>query len=178
MATGKLTSPSTVDRIRRFTLILRSIIDIGVKNYPAWNCLGECSVKTSQLQGLQKMGSTWANQFQIGSAVVTVRQPRLPCYKLAAKFQRDDMLERFLHSGLSGFYFSVEQEGDVSVDDSFEVISREPDGIAIAEMNQLFAHDRYNRALIEKAIATPALPDDWKEYFGKRLSPPAAHASS
>ena len=40
-----------------------------------------------------------------------VRQPRMPCYKLAAKFQRDDMMERFLLSGRSGFYFSVEQEG-------------------------------------------------------------------
>jgi hypothetical protein len=36
-----------------------------------------------------------------------VRQPRMPCYKLAAKFQRDDMIERFLWSARSGVYFSV-----------------------------------------------------------------------
>ena len=50
-----------------------------------------------------------------------VRQPRMPCYKLAAKFQRDDMIERFLLSGRSGFYFSVEQEGEVGVGDFFEL---------------------------------------------------------
>ena len=48
------------------------------------------------------------DRFQIGSSIVMVRQPRTPCYKLAAKFQRDDMIERFLLSGRSGFYFSVE----------------------------------------------------------------------
>ena len=68
-----------------------------------------------------------------------VRQPRMPCYKLAAKFQRDDMIERFLHSGRSGFYFSVEQEGEVEKGDSIELISRNRSGITIAEMNRLFA---------------------------------------
>ncbi len=54
-----------------------------------------------------------------------VRQPRTPCYKLAAKFQRDDMMERFLPSGRSGFYFSVEQEGTVATDDAFQLLKRE-----------------------------------------------------
>ena len=36
------------------------------------------------------------DQFEIGSTLVMVRQPRMPCYKLAAKFQREDMIEKFL----------------------------------------------------------------------------------
>src|SRR6267378_4545506 len=36
------------------------------------------------------------DRFRVGSAILMVRQPRMPCYKLAAKFQRDDMIERFL----------------------------------------------------------------------------------
>src|SRR5580658_7971161 len=76
------------------------------------------------------------DRFRIGSATVMVRQPRMPCYKLAAKFQRDDILERFLLSGRSGFYFSVEHEGEVEQGDSFELISRDNEGITIAEMNR------------------------------------------
>jgi MOSC domain-containing protein YiiM len=98
-----------------------------------------------------------------------VRQPRIPCYKLAAKFKRNDILARFLRSGRSGFYFSVEQEGTVNVGDSFESLSQEPQAITIAEMNHLFADDRYNRELLDKAIATPALPEDWRDYFEKRI---------
>ena len=58
------------------------------------------------------------DRFRIGSAFLMVRQPRMPCYKLAAKFQRDDMIERFLRAGRSGFYFSVEHEGEVGAGDS------------------------------------------------------------
>ena len=97
-----------------------------------------------------------------------VRQPRIPCYKLAAKFQRNDILARFLRSARSGFYFSVEQEGSVATGDSFEFLNREPEAITIAEMNRLYVEEKYNRDLLGKAIATPALPEDWREYLRKR----------
>ena len=117
------------------------------------------------------------DRFRVGSAILMVRQPRMPCYKLAAKFQRDDMIERFLWSARSGFYFSVEQEGAVAARDAIECISQFEEGITIAEMNRLFASERYNRALLQKAIATPALPEDWREYFLPRLNNPSASES-
>ena len=120
-------------------------------------------------EGLSEHELHVGDRFQIGSSTIVVRQPRIPCYKLAAKFQRDDILERFLLSGRSGFYFSVEQEGEVEAGDSFEVISREPDAITIAEMNLLFVKDKYNSDLLQKAIATSALPEKWREYFLPRL---------
>jgi hypothetical protein len=36
-------------------------------------------------------------------------------------------------------------------------------------MNHVFADDHYNRELLAKAIATPALPEDWRDHFEKRL---------
>ena len=40
-------------------------------------------------------------------------------------------------------------------------------------MNRLFVRERYNRDLLQKAIATAALPEDWREYFLPRLNGPA-----
>jgi MOSC domain-containing protein YiiM len=114
------------------------------------------------------------DRFQIGSAIVMVRQPRTPCYKLAAKFQRDDMVERFLLSGRSGLYFSVEQEGLVEVGDAFELLGRSAEGITISEMNRLFVREKYNQDLLRKGIQTAALPEDWREYFSERLQQPEA----
>ncbi len=113
------------------------------------------------------------DRFRIGSAILMVRQPRMPCYKLAAKFQREDIIERFLRSGRSGFYFSVEHEGEVGVGDSFDLISRNHDGITIAEMNRLFFREKYDRELLQKAVATATLPENWREYFLPRLNGPA-----
>jgi MOSC domain-containing protein YiiM len=126
--------------------------------------------------GLTEVDLHIGDRLKIGSAELIVRQPRMPCYKLAAKFQRDDMIERFLVAGRSGLYFSVEQEGEVGAGDSFEFISRNPDGISIEEMNSLFVHDRYNHDLLKKAIATRELPESWREYFLPRLKGPASHS--
>ena len=120
-------------------------------------------------QGLFEAELHIGDRLRIGTAILVVRQPRIPCYKLALKFHRNDIPARFLRSGRSGFYFSVEQEGMVEAGISFELLGREPEAITIAEMNHLFADDRYNRELLDKAIATPALPEDWRLYLRKRL---------
>ena len=135
-----------------------------------WGAFGE----NFTTQGLAEVDVQIGDVLKVGSAVVMVRQPRMPCYKLAAKFQRDDINERFLASGRSGFYFSVEQEGEVGQGDSIEFVARNQDGISIIEMNQLFVRDKYNRALLQKAIATAALPESWREYFLPRLNDAAA----
>lgn len=131
-----------------------------------WGMFGE----NFTTEGLSEHDLYIGDRLQIGTAIIMVRQPRIPCYKLAVKFHRSDIQGRFLRSGRSGFYFSVEQEGIVAAGDSFEFLSREPQAISITEMNRLFAEDKYNATLLEKAIATPALPQDWREYFRKRQS--------
>lgn len=133
-----------------------------------WGMFGE----NFTTEGLFESDLHVGDRLRVGTAIIMVRQPRVPCYKLGIKFQRNDILARFLRSGRSGFYFSVEQEGTVSTGDSFEVLSREGQGITIAEMNHLFADDRYNRELLEKAIASSALPEDWRDYFRKRIPSP------
>jgi MOSC domain-containing protein YiiM len=133
-----------------------------------WGMFGE----NFTTEGLTEENAQVGDRFRIGSSIVMIRQPRVPCYKLAAKFQRDDILQRFLRSGHSGFYFSVEQEGGVEVGDSFQLISREDNAITIAEMNLLFVKEKYDRDLLQKAIATAALPGDWREYLLPRLSRP------
>src|SRR6266567_3966236 len=134
-----------------------------------WGMFGE-NFTTS---GLAEDELHVGDRFQIGAAIVMVRQPRIPCYKLAAKFQRDDMLDRFLRSGRSGFYFSVEQEGSVAADDDFQLLKRNEDGITISEMNRLFVREKYNQQLLRKAIDTAAVPDSWRDYFSERLHRPA-----
>jgi len=135
-----------------------------------WGMFGE----NFTTEGLFETDLHIGDRLQIGGAIVVVRQPRIPCYKLAIKFHRNDILARFLRSGRSGFYFSVEQEGMVQAGDGLEFLGREPQAITIAEMNRLFVEDKYNRELLDKAIATAALPEDWRDYFMKRLQETAA----
>jgi MOSC domain-containing protein YiiM len=139
-------------------------IDLPDADLP-WGMFGENFTTIGMAEDKLHVG----DRFQIGSAIVMVRQTRTPCYKLNAKFQRDDMVERFLLSGRSGVYFSVEQEGVVAAGDAFKQLTRNQPGIMIAEMNRLLVTDRYDEDLLHKAVQTSALPENWRDLFEERL---------
>ena len=59
---------------------------------------------------------------EIGTAAFAVTVPRMPCYKLALRFDRLDMVKRFWRSRRSGFYLSVAREGTITGGDSIRLI--------------------------------------------------------
>lgn len=60
-----------------------------------WGMFGENFTTEGLLEDELHVGE----RFQIGSSIVMVRQPRTPCYKLAAKFQRDDISPNNIRAG-------------------------------------------------------------------------------
>jgi MOSC domain-containing protein YiiM len=113
------------------------------------------------------------DRFSIGAAEVFVTQPRLPCYKLAVRFQSDDMVKRFFASRRTGFYLAVTREGEVGSGDEIKPIAADPNGVPVSEITRLYAEKRYgdsDAALVQRVLRVAALPDSWKEYFRERLA--------
>jgi len=111
--------------------------------------------------------------FSVGSAEVFVTQPRLPCYKLAARFQSDDMVKRFFTSRRTGFYLAVAREGEVGSGDEIKAIARDPNGVPVSEITRLYAEKRYGDSevtSVQRALRVGALPESWKQYFRERLA--------
>ena len=100
---------------------------------------------------------------------MTVTQPRTPCYKLALKFQRDDMLKRMLTNGRSGFYFSVVEQGVVQAGDAIERIHEDSEGISVAEINALYRDGGKDANLLRRAANMEALPENWRDYLREEL---------
>jgi MOSC domain-containing protein YiiM len=109
------------------------------------------------------------DRFRAGTALLEVTQPRTPCFKLAMRFSRDDILERFLASGRSGFYFRVVEEGEVGAGDAIEVVARDPHGVSVADIMHLHGDDAADGELLRRAAAVPALAAGWRRYFEERL---------
>jgi MOSC domain-containing protein YiiM len=120
-------------------------------------------------EGLNEADTHIGDVLRIGKATVRVTQPRVPCFKLAAKFQRDDILKRFLQSGRSGFYFSVIAEGLLAAGDAIERIEEDRNGIAVSDINKLF-NKGTDRALLRRVTQLGALPLDWREHFAEQLA--------
>lgn len=110
------------------------------------------------------------DRFQIGSAVLMVTQPRLPCYKLAIKFERDDMVKRFLISGRSGFYFSVVEPGEVSAGAKVEILSRDPSKVTVADIQRMYFSKHPDLELLHRAIGVSALPQSWRDWLQEQTA--------
>ncbi|HEY9665082.1 MAG TPA: MOSC domain-containing protein [Allocoleopsis sp.] len=115
--------------------------------------------------GLREEELNIGDRFRIGSAELMVTQPRLPCYKLAIRFGRSDMVKRFLASRRTGFYFSVLQEGEVGTGDTFELISRDDHNITVADVAQLYTREKTDPELLHRVAQLEPLPKSWRDYF-------------
>jgi MOSC domain-containing protein YiiM len=85
-------------------------------------------------EGLVEEDVYVGDRLRIGTAEFAVTQPRQPCFKLAIRFGRTDILRRFALSGFSGFYLSIEKTGILQSGDPVELISRDPKGHSIASV--------------------------------------------
>lgn len=130
-----------------------------------WGMFGENFTTDGLLEKDTNIGDT----FRIGTALVMVTQPRMPCYKLGIKFGRDDMLKLFLSSLKSGFYFSVLEEGEVAAGDALKLVARDPKNITVEDITKLYSTERDNDALKRRAIEVEALPLSWRNFFLKQL---------
>ncbi len=95
-----------------------------------WGFFGENLTTT----GLWEEDVHPEDRFRVGSALLAVTKPRFPCYKLGIKFGREDIIDRFLRSGRSGFYLRVLEEGEVGVGDLIEPVHGEPNTPTIADL--------------------------------------------
>jgi MOSC domain-containing protein YiiM len=107
------------------------------------------------------------DQLRVGSAVLQVTQPRMPCYKLAIRFERPDMVKKFWQSGRSGIYFSVVEKGEVAAGDLIETMVQHPERISVADVVRLYRGDEKSPQLLERALRAP-LFGGWKEELRDR----------
>lgn len=136
----------------------------------AWGAFGENFTTEGLLEGTIHIG----DRLRIGSAELLVTQPRMPCFKLGIRFDRQDMVKRFLQSGRTGFYLSVAQEGEVAGGDPVTLVARDEHAISVADIVGLYTADGASQDLLRRVSELPALPEGWRDYFRKQLREPDA----
>jgi MOSC domain-containing protein YiiM len=124
----------------------------------SWGKFGENLTTEGVLEDTLCIGDL----LRIGSAVLMVTQPRMPCYKMDLRFDRDDMIKRFLVSERIGFYFSVIEPGEVSVGSKVELLDRDSSQITVVDILRLYLGQNRDLDLLQRATNLSALPDNWR----------------
>lgn len=119
-------------------------------------------------EGISENSAHIGDQFRIGSTVLQVSQPRMPCFKLGIRFGREDMVKRFWISGRSGIYFSVVQEGEMERGDLIEQVAAGAEQVSVADIVRLYKRETTDPELLSRALKAP-LSGSWKEEIRSRI---------
>ena len=130
-----------------------------------WGAFGENLTS----EGLLEEEVCIGDQFRFGSAILQVTQPRMPCFKLALRLDRSDMVKRFWKSCRSGVYFSIQQEGIVQAGDLVERIFSNPERVTVADVLRIYRGEEWSSELVARTLKTP-LRGSWKSEIQSRLT--------
>jgi MOSC domain-containing protein YiiM len=131
----------------------------------AWGVFGENFTTEGLLEDRVYIGE----RFRIGSAEVQVTEPRLPCYKLGVRFERADMVKRFLASRRTGFYFAVVRPGMVEAGDVIERVHQPAHGVTVADITRVFAFDQDDLITLQRILQVTDLSAGWRDHFRQQL---------
>jgi MOSC domain-containing protein YiiM len=109
------------------------------------------------------IGERW----RIGTVVLEITAPRIPCWKLANRMQDPLFIKRFARSGRPGAYFRIIEEGELGAGDPIEVIERPEHDITVAYVAHVYLADRDQA---ERLLAAPALAAGWRNWAEARYS--------
>lgn len=111
------------------------------------------------------IGDVWA----VGTARLQVSQPRGPCWKLVRKFRRDDLVERVVENGFTGWYLRVLVAGDVRASDPVAVVERPHPAATIAAVHRVLYERPVDRSVAHALAACPALTPGMRQRITQLL---------
>ncbi len=109
--------------------------------------------------GLDLSSARAGERWKIGSTILEVVQPRLPCYKLGIRVGDPHFLKRFLAAARPGAYLRIIEEGDIGAGDQIQLISRPTHTVTMRTMVLALRDPDRARALRDVAY----LPGFWKK---------------
>lgn len=110
------------------------------------------------VQGLDLSFAVVGERWAVGSTILEVAQPRLPCYKLGLRMGDAHFPKRFQAAKRMGAYLRIIQEGDVGAGDAVQVIERPEGGVTLREMVEALG----DRAKAAALLRAPRLPAFWR----------------
>ena len=112
------------------------------------------------------------DQFRIGTALLEVSQPRVPCFKLGIALDNKSILKLFTQYYCTGVYFRVIESGVAKTGDQVILEKEAAHEISIRTLFQAYFDKSYidYKSVLSEAYSLKELAPEWKEKIKKKLS--------
>jgi len=120
-------------------------------------------------EGLDVTGAVIGERWAVGTAVLQVCCPRIPCRTFQGYWGVQQLVKRFTAHGAPGAYLRVVTEGELDAGDRIDVVERPEHGLTIGETFRALTGER---ALVPKLLTAPELPAETAHWATKVLTTP------
>ncbi len=110
--------------------------------------------------GLDITGALIGETWRIGTAVVQITSPRIPCVTFQSWLDEPHWVKRFAAAGRPGAYLRVLAEGTVGAGDQAEVLERPAERVSVAESMRAFYGDQ---ELMRRVLRVTGRGEKWDE---------------
>lgn len=124
--------------------------------------------------GLDVTGAVIGERWRIGTTVLEVSEPRIPCRVFAGFWQVPDLVKRFTVAGMPGAYLRIATPGELGAGDEVVVLHRPDHGLTVGEVFGVRAGERDQ---VRKLLDAPQLPPAWHDWARRILAGASTSAS-
>lgn len=116
--------------------------------------------------GVDVSGAVIGERWTVGSTVLEVAQPRLPCFKLAIRMSDPTFVRTFARASRPGAYLRIVEEGELGAGDAVTVTDRPDHGVTSRMVFDALLQDP---TLIPHVLQATQLPVRLRESMANRL---------
>src|SRR5438067_3779817 len=117
-------------------------------------------------EGIEVNDALVGERWQIGTTVLEVSEPRIPCWRLGVRMNDKLFPRRFTEALRPGPYLRILVEGDVGAGDEIQVIERPDHDLTVRDVLRIYAFDRQE---VGRLLATPGMSPSWRRWAEQHL---------
>src|SRR5262245_13307615 len=117
-------------------------------------------------EGIEVNGALVGERWAIGTTVLEVSKPLVPCCRLGVRMNDTLVPRRCTDALRPAAYLRILVEGDVVTDDEIQVIQRPDHELTIRDVLRIYAFDRHE---VGRLLAIPGMSESWRTWAGDVL---------
>lgn len=122
------------------------------------------------VRGVDLNAAIIGERWRIGTVLLQVTQPRVPCFKLGIRMGDHHFPRRFAKAGRPGAYLSIIEPGELGSGDTVQIVHRPDHALTIGTVERSYHADR---GLAPRLVTVDDLPRTWRIWAAKIVASPA-----
>jgi MOSC domain-containing protein YiiM len=112
-------------------------------------------------EGIEVNGALVGERWQIGTTVLEVSEPRIPCWRLGVRMNDKMFVRRFIDALRPGAYLRLIAEGSIGVGDEVQIVERPSHGLTVRDVFRIYTRDHDE---VPSLLTVPQMSESWKSW--------------